>query len=101
MGVLKLWVPKTDAASFSPHSRSLAAQAARSLACADAEATRIHGEAYDAGPEFYYCFRTLDSYDAFGENTTQMMDAESDFFRCLQTAVQPWRMTRSGECAHR
>jgi hypothetical protein len=56
---------------------------------ADAEATRIYGEACDAGPEFYYFFRTLDSYDAFGDNTTLMMDAESDFFRCFQTAVQP------------
>jgi membrane protease subunit HflC len=52
---------------------------------ADAEATRIYGEAYGADPEFYAFFRTLESYDALGENTTLMIDANSDFFRYLQS----------------
>lgn len=56
---------------------------------ADAEATRIYGEAYGADPEFYSFFRTLESYDAIGENTTLMIDAQSDFFRYLQTAAEP------------
>lgn len=52
---------------------------------ADAEATRIYGRAFGADPEFYAFFRTLESYDALGENTTLMIDANSDFFRYLQT----------------
>ncbi|HEX6995086.1 MAG TPA: protease modulator HflC [Gammaproteobacteria bacterium] len=52
---------------------------------ADAEATRIYGEAFGADPEFYDFFKTLESYRALGENTTLMIDAESDFFRYLQS----------------
>lgn len=48
---------------------------------ADAEATRIYGEAYGADPEFYAFFRTLESYSLLGENTTLMIDSDSDFFR--------------------
>jgi modulator of FtsH protease HflC len=56
---------------------------------ADADATRIYGEAYGADPEFYSFFRTLESYGALGDNTTLMIDADSDFFRYLQTATAP------------
>jgi membrane protease subunit HflC len=52
---------------------------------ADAEATRIYGRAFGADPEFYAFFRTLESYDAIGENTTLMIKADSDFFRYLQS----------------
>lgn len=52
---------------------------------ADAEATRIYGEAFGEDPEFYNFFKTLESYRALGENTTLMIDAESDFFRYLQS----------------
>ncbi|HLU05726.1 MAG TPA: protease modulator HflC [Woeseiaceae bacterium] len=52
---------------------------------ADAEATRIYGLAFGEDPEFYAFFRTLESYDALNENTTLMIDAQSDFFRYLQT----------------
>ena len=52
---------------------------------ADAEATRIYGEAFGADPEFYAFFRTLESYGALGENTTLMIDADSEFFRYLQS----------------
>jgi membrane protease subunit HflC len=54
---------------------------------ADAEATRIYGDAYGADPEFYTFFRTLESYSTLGENTTLMIDAESDFFRYLQSTI--------------
>ncbi len=54
---------------------------------ADAEATRIYGAAYGADPEFYAFFRTLESYDMLGENTTLMINADSDFFRYLQSAT--------------
>lgn len=53
---------------------------------ADAEATRIYGRAFGADPEFYAFFRTLESYDAVGENTTLMIKSDSDFFRYLQSA---------------
>ncbi len=52
---------------------------------ADAEATRIYGRAYGKDPEFYSFFKTLESYDAMGENTTLMIDAKSDFFRYLES----------------
>ena len=52
---------------------------------ADAEATRIYGEAFGADPAFYAFFRTLESYGALGENTTLMIDADSEFFRYLQS----------------
>jgi modulator of FtsH protease HflC len=54
---------------------------------ADAEATRIYGVAYGADPEFYALFRTLESYSMLGENTTLMIDADSDFFRYLQSTL--------------
>lgn len=53
---------------------------------ADAEATRIYGKAFGEDPEFYAFFKTMESYDAIEENTTLMIDADSDFFRYLQTA---------------
>jgi membrane protease subunit HflC len=57
---------------------------------ADAEATRIYGEAFGADPEFYSFFKTLESYSTLGENTTLMIDADSDFFRYLeQTTPEP------------
>jgi len=52
----------------------------------DAEATRIYGLAYGKDPEFYSFSKTLESYDALGENSTLMIDAKSDFFRYLQSA---------------
>ncbi|GIX34314.1 MAG: protein HflC [Lysobacteraceae bacterium] len=52
---------------------------------ADAEATRIYGEAYGADPEFYAFFRTLESYRHLEDNATLMLDADSEFFRYLQS----------------
>jgi membrane protease subunit HflC len=66
--------------------RSEAAKTAEEIiGKADAEATRIYGRAYGADPEFYAFFRTLESYDAIGENTTLMIKADSDFFRYIQS----------------
>jgi membrane protease subunit HflC len=53
---------------------------------ADAEATRIYGTAYGADPEFYSFFKTLESYSLLSENTTLMIDADSEFFRHLDSA---------------
>jgi membrane protease subunit HflC len=52
---------------------------------ADAEATRIYGAAYGQDPAFYAFSKTLESYSTLGENTTLMIDAESDFFRYLES----------------
>ena len=69
--------------------RSIRSEAARKaeeiIGKADAEATRIYGQAFGKDPEFYAFFRTLESYDAIGDNTTLMIDANSDFFRYLQS----------------
>ncbi|HEY5567796.1 MAG TPA: protease modulator HflC [Gammaproteobacteria bacterium] len=56
---------------------------------ADAEATRIYGEAYGQDPEFYSFFKTLESYAMLGPNTTLMIDANSDFFRYLESIARP------------
>jgi len=60
-------------------------QAQEIIGEADAAATRIYGEAFGADPEFYDFFKTLESYRALGQNTTLMIDADSDFFRYLQS----------------
>jgi membrane protease subunit HflC len=53
---------------------------------ADAEATKIYGDAYGQDPAFYALSRTLDSYSTLGENTTLMIEAKSEFFRYLQSS---------------
>ena len=58
---------------------------------ADAEATKIYGEAFGADPAFYAFSNTLESYSTLGPNTTLMIDANSDFFRYLQTAASQRR----------
>jgi modulator of FtsH protease HflC len=60
-------------------------QAAEIRGKADAEATRIYGRAYGKDPEFYSFFKTLESYDALGENATIMIDSKSEFFRYLES----------------
>jgi len=67
-------------------SSEAARQAQEIIGKADAEATRIYGRAFGADPEFYAFFRTLESYDAVGQNTTLMIKADSDFFKYLQSA---------------
>lgn len=56
---------------------------------ADAEATRIYGEAFGLDPEFHAFFRTLETYQALGGNTTLMLRADSDFFRYLEQVRPP------------
>jgi membrane protease subunit HflC len=55
---------------------------------ADAEATGIYGTAYGADPEFYALFKTLEGYAVLGENTTLMINADSEFFRFLESTTQ-------------
>ncbi len=52
---------------------------------ADGEATKIYGETYGADPEFFAFFSTLESYRNLGENTTLVLDADSEFFRYLDS----------------
>jgi modulator of FtsH protease HflC len=72
--------------------RRISSQAQRTaqeiIGKADAEATGIYGAAFGADPEFYAFFRTLETYDTLGENTTLMIAADSDFFRYLDSALQ-------------
>ena len=57
---------------------------------ADAEATKIYGEAYSQDPEFFAFFKTLESYkNVVGENTTLMLSADSDLYRFLQSVQKP------------
>lgn len=60
-------------------------QAAEIRGRADAEATRIYGESYGADPEFFAFLSTLESYRSLDANTTLMIDAQSDFFRYLES----------------
>jgi membrane protease subunit HflC len=62
-------------------------QAQEIIGRADAEATRIYGEAYGQDPDFYAFFKTLESYATLGPNTTLMIDADSDFFRYLNSTA--------------
>jgi membrane protease subunit HflC len=57
------------------------------IGAADAEATKIFGEAYGRDPAFYSFSKTLESYSTLGENTTLMIDAESEFFRYLESTA--------------
>lgn len=56
---------------------------------ADAEAIRIYGQAFGADPEFYTFIRTLETYQALGENATLMIRSDSDFFRYLEDIQRP------------
>ena len=60
-------------------------QAAEIRGKADAQATKIYGESYGADPEFYAFLSTLESYQSMGANTTLMLDADSEFFRYLES----------------
>ncbi len=57
------------------------------IGAADAQATKIYGEAYGRDPAFYAFSKTLESYSTLGENTTLMIDAESEFFRYLESTA--------------
>ena len=54
------------------------------IATADAEAARIFAEAYNADPEFYSFWRTLQAYESvIGDNTTLVISPGSEFYRFL------------------
>lgn len=54
------------------------------IATADAEAARVFAEAYNADPEFYSFWRTLQAYESvIGENTTLVISPGSELYRFL------------------
>ena len=59
-------------------------QALEIKARADAEAARIYADAYDADPEFYAFWRTLDTYrEVVGDNHTLVLSPKSDLYHFL------------------
>jgi len=53
---------------------------------ADAEATRIYGDAYGEDPSFYAFFKTLDTYkEAAYKNTFVILGTDSDYYKYLKT----------------
>ena len=60
-------------------------QAAEIRGKADGEATKIYGESFGADPEFFAFLRTLETYKSMGENTTLMIDSQSEFYRYLES----------------
>jgi membrane protease subunit HflC len=53
---------------------------------ADAEATKIFGEAYTQDPEFYAFTKTLDSYrNVIGDKTSLVLSSNSDIFHYLKS----------------
>lgn len=54
---------------------------------ADADATRIYGNAYNKNPEFYAFLRTLESYkDKANPNAVLILTTDSDFYRYVKNA---------------
>jgi membrane protease subunit HflC len=57
---------------------------------ADAEATAIYNDAYNADPEFYAFYRSLESYGkSLTEGTTLILSTDSDYFRYLRDIMDP------------
>ena len=53
---------------------------------ADAEATRIYGDAYNQDPAFYAFFKTLETYkEAAHKNAFVILGTDSDYYRFLKT----------------
>ena len=52
---------------------------------ADAEATKIYGEAFSQDPEFYAFMKTLESYTKIvGSNTSLVLSSDSDIYKYLK-----------------
>jgi membrane protease subunit HflC len=52
---------------------------------ADAEATKIYGEAYNQDAEFYAFFKTLETYkEAAYKNSFVILGTDSDYYRFLK-----------------
>lgn len=55
---------------------------------ADAEATKIYGDAYSQDPEFYAFIKTLESYSLIvGENTSLVLSSDSDIYKYLKSVA--------------
>jgi membrane protease subunit HflC len=55
---------------------------------ADADATRIYGQAYNKNPEFYAFLRTLESYkEKTNKNSVMILTTGSDFYQYIKKAV--------------
>jgi membrane protease subunit HflC len=53
---------------------------------ADAEATRIYGQAYAQDPEFYAFQKTLESYKtAIGKNTSLVLSSDTDLYQYMKS----------------
>jgi len=53
---------------------------------ADAEATKIHGDAYSKYPEFYAFQKSLESYrDIITNNTSLVLSSDSDLFKYMES----------------
>ena len=53
---------------------------------ADAEATRIYGDAYGQDPEFYAFFKTLETYkESAYKNASVILGTDSDYYKFLKT----------------
>jgi modulator of FtsH protease HflC len=53
---------------------------------ADAEATKIYGQAYSKDPDFYGFMKTLESYPKIiGDNTSLVLSSDSDLYRFLKS----------------
>ncbi len=53
---------------------------------ADAEATKIYGEAYSLDPDFYAFQKTLESYrEIVGSNTSLVLSSDSDLYQYLKS----------------
>ena len=52
---------------------------------ADAEATRVYGEAFDQDPEFFAFFRTLEAYkESQSPESVMILTTDSDYYRYLK-----------------
>jgi len=55
---------------------------------ADADATRIYGNAYNRNPEFYAFLRTLESYkENANPNSVMLLTTDSDFYQYIKSAT--------------
>ena len=55
---------------------------------ADADATRIYGQAYNKNPEFYAFLRTLESYkEKANKNSVLILTTDSDFYQYIKKAA--------------
>jgi membrane protease subunit HflC len=56
---------------------------------ADAEATKIYGNAYNRDPEFYAFSRTLEAYkEGQNKNSVMILTTDSDYYRYLKEAAR-------------